>query len=308
MRRGVSMLVLAVAAGCTGGDGGANSKPEHGVAVAPLAAPLWSIGDWWTYQISGFDPVTWVVTEDLGDAWMVDIDDEEWAFEHAAFGQVSTIGAVSKAHLDGSQEHGAVHFFDFPLVQNKTWGLTWDGLSWDATVVAVTADTAEVRAQAPSGEERHYVYDNETAWFRSIVAYDANGTQEFRVDLSQSGRGYTGTYARWTIHAMHEFDVVPGGVLVEEFEVPGDATDIWYGWQVVCNPDGLEGDQGGGIFEAHPGDDGQYGISVHHVCPGSDGGQGTLDPHPPSWGVTAASAGAAFEAVFIPRTLQELRL
>lgn len=294
----VAALVLA---GCAD----APVERPAGVDATPteVEAPVWSIGDWWTYDISGSGPVTWVVTEDLGSDWMVDVDDAAWAFDHAAFAQISTIGRVSKAHLDGSQEDGAVHFFDFPLAENKTWSLTWDGMAWQARAVDVAGSTVEIRAENERGALRVYIFDAEKRWFRLISGYDENGTLQYEARLTRSGHDYDGTFARWTIHSRVDMAMVPGGFLFEQFTVPSDATDLWYGLRVVCNPGGVEGENGFGIFEVHPGDEAFGGVSRHDVCPLDEVDSGTLDPHPGSWGVTGLSAGVALEATFIPRTL-----
>lgn len=303
--RVVVVLLLAFPlAGCS--DAGPAEEDPDGrngdAAPAAVEAPAWAVGDWWMYDLSTVGAVTFVVTGDAGDAWTVDVDHADMAFWHAAFGQISTVGSIGKKHLDGSQEHGAVHFLDFPLQDNKTWGLTWDGIDFQATT-RLDGERAHVTATADDGRVRTYTYDASVGWFRSMEARDANGTVEFAATFQRGGHGHTGEVVRWTVHDVHAFHMANGETLFEEFTVPDDATDVWYGVEAYCHPDGLEGDQG--AYEVDVGSAArnyENGFGVQQLCPATVSETGTLEPDPGRWGVLGGSVGGTVDLVLVPRT------
>lgn len=301
--RGPMLIVVVLLAGCT-------SEPDLPDVDAPIPvadvieAPTWNVGDWWTFAL-GPDLVTWVVSEANGDHYVLDVDDPDWAFQHAAFAQISTIGPIGKANLEGTQEHGAVALFQFPLELGKTWAATWDNATWDVTVAGV-ADGVAVMEATTGDLTRTYTYDNQTKWLGRMQETDGNGTVTFAAEIHRSGSGYTGTYYRWEVHGDHAYTSGFGDVSMRSFSVPADATDVWGWYRISCDPGGLEGENGFGILEAHPQDDSNAGISEHVTCPVTIEETVVLDPHPGEWGVTLQSSGARIEWRFIPRTLLEL--
>ncbi len=300
------LLVLSLA-GCA-----ESTEPTQSIKSAQefaLKAPTWGLGDWWTYDLPGLGQITWVVTDDQGSEWTLDINDPQMAFFHAAFGEVSTVGAISKRDLDGSQEQGPVHFFDFPLTENKTWSITWDDESWIARGHFHGDGTYRVTATSDSGAVRTYGYSPTTQWLTSMEAFDANGTLQFNSKFINSGKRYGGELVRWTVYDAASYHLDTGDAITERFRVSEDATDIWYSLTAWCDPNGTEGDKGAYELDiTSQSSTFQNGIFYHELCPNAIHDTGTLEPDPGSWEVFGSSAGGTVDMTFIPRTEHRFRV
>ncbi len=303
-------LLVLMLAGCSDSTGDAEAL--HGDSTegaASIPAPTWAIGDWWIFDLPGLGQITWVVSEDNGDHWTLDVNDPEMAFFHAAFGEVSTVGAISKKHLDGSQEHGAVHFFDFPLTEGKTWKFAWDDTEWSATGTFLANGKYAVQATAADGSVRNYGYDPTTQWLSGMEALDANGTVEFGSTFVKAGHNYSGELVRWTLFDRIDINLPTGDVRFSQFTVPEEAAELWYALTGTCSAEGLEGDQG--AYELDIGSQAsnyQNGIQVRETCPGTIQEGGVMAPDPGTWGVIGVSAGGNVDVSLIPRTLERFRL
>lgn len=307
------LAVLATAlAGCSDGpspDDGTDDPGSDGdgTDTMSLQAPQWQVGDWWELAYTGGGGATYIVTEDAGDAWIVDVDDPDVAFSEAVFDPTPFTGPIQKSDLSGDEDGASVQLLAFPLHDGKIWSTEWDGHTWDIVADRSGETTFVMTATSPtSGETRTYTYANETRWIAAIEATDANGTVLWGAQVSGSGSDYSGEYVRWTVHATVESDTGPGGYSGGTFDVP-EGAELWYFVHAVCSPEGVEGDQGAGIIEFGLDGETDPAFNQQQVCPEPLVTTGTLEGAG-TWRYNVASAGPQVDLLFIPRTLQALTL
>lgn len=199
VRLAILLTTVSLLAGCSGDEtpaddgAGPGDGPDDGTK---LQVPTWQIGDYWTYRTPGGEQ-TLVVTEDTGTAYVVDTTSRGTAFFHARQ-PISYLGEIRKADLAGSQDTGPVKFLDWPLEDGKTWSALWDGANLD--LVAHDQGDEVFHIQALSGETviNQFQYNNATGWFDWISFGDDEGNEVFRMDLVDSGSGFSGIVERVT--------------------------------------------------------------------------------------------------------------
>ncbi len=295
------ILIVCLLSGCTSQVVDEAPGPED-AAVEPFAGfepPTWSVGDWWTYRFDDGAAVSWVVTASDG-AYMLDVDDADFAFTDAALDDVSTIGAVS-LELAGSQDGQEVRFFDWPLTDGKSWDLVWDGLEFTATA-SVTETGALVLAQS-GAITRLYDYDPATQWF-SYIESQSNGTTQWRVEQSASGSDYGGTYVRALVHdkAQHQFGIGADVQDVFDLDVPEDTTDLWMETKVQCT------DVGSIQYAVMPPTPATPGALVSSACPVTIDQTSTMEPQAGTWNGAIDARGVAGSITVVVRTFTELSL
>ncbi len=307
----VVALLLAPLAGCVGSDGSSGADPVGPSATeAPseasegLTAPTWRLGDHWTYRSDASGEVTFVVTGETDEAWIVDTTSREVAFLDAR-SEISFLGERDKETLAGSQNGTEVEFFDWPLVEGESWTTTWDGVEREITVDRVEDGTAWMTARQGDRVAVEYTYDAEAEHMASFTFYDANGTETVSADLASTGENLTGTAVRWELATIVDreetFGAAPhswGG----SFEMPTNATDLWLGETVRC-PSGFFSF---GVSHNETG----YGDTA--TCPYEADVAAPIieDPEPGEWsyGLTATSPGGegSYDITLIVRTLVEV--
>jgi len=312
------VLVCVPLAGCMGGseppDGSDEAAPGGAgeEALASLAAPNWSVGDYWTWSSPQVGEVTYVVTGDAGSDWIVDTTNEEVAFFDARF-PVSTLGEIRKSDLAGSQGEERVRFFEWPLEVNETWTTTWDGVEREITVEAIEGSRAELVARQEGRVAVEYTYDSERGSFGELAYKDANGTETFAMQPGDHGNGPPEPAVRWQLANPVDEEGTFGAEPASfgfGFDVPENATDIWLDFAIACPGNGAYD------FGFGPSGDGQtdegssYGASAS--CPSEANVTGVVveDPTPGEYrgGLTASSADAEgrYAITLYVRTLQEV--
>ena len=236
-------LVLAVLlAGCFGGGKpGGSPDPENGDGQEgpfTLDPPTWAVRDFWTYD-TPFGEATYVVTEDAGQDWILDITNQDTAWYDAQT-DVSRLGPVRKSDLAGSQGSDRVEFFHWPVTMNDTWQTTWDGLALTIQVLEVDEDSALFSAvNATGGLVYAYEYDEEFRWFETLTSYDAAGAEAFSLSISEHGHNFTGDVYRWTFETLVDYAALgPGNLDVQQVTVGDAVTDLWLRLAVQCDENG----------------------------------------------------------------------
>jgi hypothetical protein len=235
----LALATLLLLAGCTASKApGGTSGVEAPVAGATtgLAMPTWAIGDAWTYTI-GETKATYVVTADQGSDWLMETDSAERSFQNLR-DDVSRLGPQRKSDLAGSQGDDRVVFFQWPLVEGKTWTTPWD--HQPLTVVAhVTGTTSHLQGKDRNGTLVYdYSYDSAVGWFRSLTHYSADGKALIDLKLDTHVHNWTGALARWTLKTgvKQAGDILPTGLASSStYEVPLTATDVWGSMSLSCS-------------------------------------------------------------------------
>lgn len=293
------LMVLALAtAGCISGEdaggvdeavsttGSTSADPSTSTDGQALEAPTWQVGDWWRWESDQLGEYHYVVTSEQGQDWIVGTDSQQTAFFHART-EVSFLGEIRKSDLAGSQNDTRVQYFDWPLVEDKTWSTTWDGVERTITVTDVSDGMATLQAHEGDRLAVSYVYDSQTGWFGEITFHGPDGSPAFTTTAVASGSDFTGEVVRWRLDAQ----VLGGGSLQPAaspdeatFEVPENATDIWLDLRIDCP-------SGGFSFGFGPEDGEGWGLAA--PCPTNVTVTGAVieDPAPGQWdgGMIAAS-------------------
>ncbi|HEX2066777.1 MAG TPA: hypothetical protein VHI93_08195 [Candidatus Thermoplasmatota archaeon] len=237
LRPAAAALVLTLlAAGCA-----APPPPAPAVGPAPAAGlppPVWQVGDWWNFT-GPFGAFHYVVAGESGEDWILDTDARDLAFYNARF-DVSTLGAVRKADLAGSQGAQRVAFFDWPLQDGKSWTMTLDegqgGGALQVTARRVSDDLFAMTARRPDGTAYvSYTYDNRTRFFGEVDFKDAQGESAFKVTQQRHGAQFPGDLVRWSLEDL----VQRGGDLPTAetgfFSVEATATDVHAEVRLACS-------------------------------------------------------------------------
>lgn len=283
--------------------GSTSADPSASTDGQALEAPTWQVGDWWTWRSDQAGEFSYVVTGDEGQDWIVGTDSEQIAFFHART-EVSFLGEIRKSDLAGSQNDTRVQYFDWPLVEDKTWSTTWDGVQRTITVVDIEDGLATLEAREGDRLAVSYVYDSQTGWFGEITFHAPDGSAAFTTTPVASGSNFTGEVVEWRFDAQVGASgtlqpaAVPAGV---SFTVPGNATDIWLDLQVECPS---------GAFNIGFSSEQGQGWGITEVCPYNETTTGAVieDPEPGQWdgGVIAASPAeqGTYSFEIIVRTLE----
>lgn len=198
MRLSAVFLLAILLAGCSGGSTTSSSAtlaPGQVSAPAGLRPPTLHAGDWWNYS-SPSGGLSYVVSADSGDDYTMDTDSAGVAFFNAK-NDISTLGAIRKSDLAGSQGKERVQFFQWPLTDGKNWTTTWDG----APIAIKAKQAGEGRftflaTRADGSTYATYAYDNKTHWFTELTFSDAKGNPGFTLTLQASGTAFPGNLVR----------------------------------------------------------------------------------------------------------------
>ncbi len=231
-------LLTATLAGCS-------DAPEATTAAGPgskmaTSAPEWTLGQHWSYRTTGGDSgqgaINLVVTGDEGGDWIVDTNDATMAYYDDLM-DVSYVGKIRKTDLAGAQGSERVKFFDFPLEKNKTWKTTWDGVSQDIVVKHVMDNgDAHLMAHDGNGMTAEYTYSAQAGFFESIIFYDANGTEMYKMERTAHGLGYNGNVLRYDLHDKVVLQAT-GGSVHQATTSFGDANEFRLILHGFCNGD-----------------------------------------------------------------------
>jgi len=208
--------------------------------VGLAAPPPLAVGDWWNYTITAggqpSPPFTYVVTADSGTDYTMETDSASLAFFNLR-SDVSTLGAIRKADLAGSQGDTRVQFLKFPLVDGGNWTATWDGLPITVKAHQTKPGAFDLTATRADGTPyATYSYDNATRWFSVLDFKDAKGASAFKMSLARSGHGYQGSVARWDLQKVADLNGTFGsGGQQGMFDVPLTATDVWAAMTWDCS-------------------------------------------------------------------------
>ncbi|HWG91924.1 MAG TPA: hypothetical protein VNZ52_13825 [Candidatus Thermoplasmatota archaeon] len=172
---------------------------------AGLEVPVWKVGDYWEYNLGGVASGvnTFVVAAATGSSYEL-LTGEVDVAQYDAVHDISFLGTINAASLEGRQGDVPVRFLDFPLVDNKTWTTTWDGEE-----VTITAKLNRAPANPFAGglafdmvvmnstgaETIRYQYAPAARWFTSLEFLNGGGGS-FTLTLAKAGRGYRGEVYR----------------------------------------------------------------------------------------------------------------
>ncbi|MEA3189607.1 MAG: hypothetical protein QOD77_189 [Thermoplasmata archaeon] len=296
-------ILVALLAGCTApaADDATLTPPLAPDAGAGLQVPAWALRDWWSYRV-GDEVATYVVTQDLGAAWQMDTDSQARAFQDAR-DDVSRLGPQRKADLAGSQGDDAVQFFRWPLAAGDNWTTPWDGVEMGITVLAVDGPLARLEARnATGGLVYTYTYDAGARWFRDLRRLAADGTELVRLELSASGRNWTGTAVRWDLASLAAGAGAASTAV--PFNVPEGVTDLWLAYTAQCS-----GGQGGYAIAVKPADPAAVTATEGYANQGPCGDVAFAEviqeaPRPGQWAFAVSMGGNPADAAFSYEVLQ----
>jgi hypothetical protein len=288
------MVALAVS-GCssTGGpstaSGSGATSTSLGKALAGLQVPVLKVGDWWNYTATGIGALSYVVSGESGGDYVMDTDNGDLAFFNALF-DVSTLGAIRKSDLAGSQNDGKdrVEFFRWPMTDGKNWTTKWDNLPLAIKARQVGPERFQMTATRSNGTTyATYTYDNRTRWFTGITFHDEKGDPGFELKLQASGTAFPGTLKRWNIKGTlsgHNSGPVVGAN--SDFTVPDGSTDVQVSYTTVC---------GAGAFTIAVGPLGQGAQGTGYTNQGPCDGPhtATVPATPGMWGIAYNCAAQA---------------
>ena len=239
MRPGAAacLLLVSLLAGCAGSSSGApeSSSGAPAVGTTSLQAPSWSAGDWWNYTGTG-GAFTYVVTAVGGSDYTMATDSAGLAFFDARF-DVSTLGAIRKADLAGSQGTTRVEFFHWPLRDNLTWTTTWDGESMGIKAKELGPGKFGMTATHQNGTVyATYTYDNKTSWLTEVDFKDGHGNSAFGFQLQTSGHKFAGNVKHWDLVTAVQIvgDLAQPPPAPGTYEVPLTAFDVYVSATVAC--------------------------------------------------------------------------
>lgn len=241
------MWVAMTMAGCAEApppiDAGEDATDDPAGATEGIPAPSWALGDHWTFRPTDGEPVTFVVAEDLGEDWRMRTTDAELAFsEQAAEARpdfdISTLGAIRKSDLAGSQGADRVKHFDFPLVAGKEWTTPWDGQTFDVRVVDADNDTARLEGSMEGRVVYDYTYDRSVGWFREFNVLAPDGTVVFGFVDVVRGANFTGELPSWAFEVV--VDIMFDGTAMQQgwLEVTEETTDVFLDLSASCAAEG----------------------------------------------------------------------
>jgi hypothetical protein len=272
--------------------------------AAGLMPPVLKVGDWWNYTAPG-GALSYVVSADAGDDYTLDTDNAGLAF-FDALSDVSTLGAIRKSDLAGSQGKDRVQFLQWPLTDGRNWTTSWDGVPI-AITAKVTGEAAQMTAKRANGTlYATYAYSNRTRWFTALDFMDEKGQPTFALKLQASGSAFPGKLLRYTLAtAVEVTDALPQA---RTFNVPGTATDVWLSYASSCATGALTvafGPNPPVQAAPEPGLP-DRGFTDSDPCPKNVAFQGSVggpqDPRGDGWGLLVASSGPADPAATLRMT------
>lgn len=299
----VALFVAVALAGCSD-DGTPAAAPGGedamaGDGPAPLEAPAWNVGDYWTYETSFGSTWDLVVTENGTSDYTVDTNDANLAFFHDQ-NEVSYLGAIRKSDLAGSQGSDRVVYYAFPLQDGKTWSTPWDGETMQVTATR-TGDASFTFAATADGTLVYtYAYDAADRSLSEFRGYDANGTETFAMDLVDRGNGYTGDLVRVDADVVVEESAGGPVTSTDLITVPSiEVGDLYLNFQVTCPA--VEATAGAAFaFAIGPAENlleptsmNDDGYNFAEPCPTQGGFAGVIgqEPNTGNWGYTVQAPG-----------------
>lgn len=212
-------MAVVVLAGCME-DGDSDSASEAGAEpgmappadgtlpateTGPVKAPLWNVGDWWSYQVDydsgeSYDARFVVHAEDSG-RYLVTADDRELVLR-AAFTHYPTFGAVSASDLSQDVHGTKVQYLRFPL-QHDNWTGTFRDFPASYTTVPGTVQTGKgpldgfvttMRNSDDGLVRMSNGYSPEAKWFTNFTFdFDGVAPQDVVYTLQDWGANHTGS-------------------------------------------------------------------------------------------------------------------
>jgi hypothetical protein len=158
------------------------------------------------------------------------------AFFDARF-DVSTLGAIRKSDLAGSQGQTRVAFFHWPLRDGLNWTTTWDAAPVTIKAKQTGAGQFGMTATRANGTVyATYGYDNKTGWLTEVDFKDSQGKSAFGYRLQASGHKFAGTTKRWDLVTVATLsgDLAAPPSQPGTYEVPLTATDVYVSASVSC--------------------------------------------------------------------------
>lgn len=271
-------------------DGASDPAPEGDRGIP---APSWSLGDHWTFRPTAGEPTTFVVAEDLGFDWRMRTTDPELAFSEQA-GElrpqydISTLGAIRKADLAGSQGADRVQHFDFPLVAGKEWTTPWDGETFTVRVVEADNDTARLAGLRGDQIVYDYTYDRSVEWFREFNVLGPDGSVVFGFQDVEHGTNFTGELPSWQFEIVVDAAFDGRGFQQGNFEVTEETTDVFLDLSASCDEPGAAeyaiGPLQGLAVETD-------GYEFHEPCPHAINVSGSIGQEPRgAWGYAISTS------------------
>lgn len=254
----LSLLCALVAAGCASPaavdapepdavDGAAAPLPRAASHVredepgAPAGGPLWSVGDWWTWEVSSdlHAPyeVTTVVAAFDGAAYHVGVTDLEAGLRSVWF-HAPPLGLVDAASLAWEMHDAPADLVELPLEDGKVWGGMLEGAlvafhaeaQEDGYAVVGTYEnerTAVTYTWSPAARNFEHIslhYGAEVAWGSArLVDYGSGHASPVHV-IDADDALLAGAGVPWA-------PTPPG-----EFDVPASATHVVLGCRLVGGP------------------------------------------------------------------------
>lgn len=219
-RLATALLLTALLAGCSDAPGPTDADPgtpgtqEEAPAPFTVAGTSWQVGDWWSHHWTspgaGLDfTVKSIVASNTSGTHLVATDLELIAAQHAAFFFMD----LGEMGTDGTMRSGdfAFPWYQFPLVDNKTW--TGQEKNLGDGFETVTRTIAFTAKQMGTGSGAHFMvqgkvdgklyveydYQPEVGWFSDFQSYllTAEGDEPvkaFAIKAEQQGKGFAGPY------------------------------------------------------------------------------------------------------------------
>ncbi len=161
-----------------------------------LVTPVWTVGDYWTYDTSFGTTWSLVVTADSGSAYTVDTDSASLAFHHDVHDEIGYLGDVRKSNLAGSEAGRDVLYMDFPLENEKQWAMTMDGINHAMQAHMLDEGRYHVVGTVDGITAFEFEYDAAVRWWTWAQWNDDEGQLAFRIDLRDAGSSWAGELVR----------------------------------------------------------------------------------------------------------------
>lgn len=219
-----AVLLIVLLAGCsdapaaTPGSDPGNGKPgvDCGddpcdaplTAASSIAAPTWTVGQWWEWQPADAagpgEPFKSVVLSSGAGGSVVGTDSVDRAKQKAAFDHI-LLGDLSPT-LAVTAWGGEWDLLSFPLTDGKTWSTSIPNIAWDIYGDSVDLDMRAqfddtidgFRFMGHNGDAMvlEGTYLPASGWFGELTVYDVDPGQdplEFKFTAVKSGLNYTGS-------------------------------------------------------------------------------------------------------------------
>jgi len=254
---------------------------------------VWEVGDWWTYNLvgstSGPSSMTLVVATVAG-TYEVRPTDNRSALRETLV-DLSFVGNIG-LDLSGDDAGSRARFFDWPLEDGKSWGMTIDGRSTRVTA-KLNKQVWDLVAREGNQTVVKYTYDPKVKWF-TRVRFGAD--EAFGVDMNRAGNGFVGDVFSST--ATERYSYTTGGTAAGSFTINPGASVVAVLWAYQGGPNFAASarlvDPKGGAFEPFP-----TANCVQAACVRKDG-IATYNSVPGNWAVNtdAAGTGSLFLKVY----------